>query len=89
MTWLEIDTCDPQALALIRRARADVRSRRCELVFGRRAVPAVLREPTRSDVAIIDVIWNGFLESIKIAAMAEAYEVNCAPHNFYGHLCSA
>ena len=41
------------------------------------------------DVAIIDVIWNGFLESIKIAAMAEAYEVNCAPHNYYGHLCSA
>ena len=21
--------------------------------------------------------------------MAEAYEVNCAPHNYYGHLCSA
>ena len=41
------------------------------------------------DVAIIDVIWNGFLESIKIAAMAEAYEVNVAPHNYYGHLCSA
>jgi galactonate dehydratase len=35
------------------------------------------------------VIWNGFLESIKIAAMAEAYEVNVAPHNYYGHLCSA
>ncbi len=32
------------------------------------------------------MIWNGFLESIKIAAMAEAYEVNCAPHNYYGHL---
>ena len=44
---------------------------------------------TPCDVAIIDVIWNGFLESIKIAAMAEAYEVNCAPHNYYGHLCSA
>ena len=23
---------------------------------------------------------------MKIAAMAEAYEINCAPHNFYGHL---
>ena len=22
-------------------------------------------------------------------AMAEAYEINCAPHNFYGHLASA
>jgi len=37
-------------------------------------------------VGIIDVPWNGILESMKIAAMAEAYEVNCAPHNFYGHM---
>ena len=38
------------------------------------------------DSAIVDVPWNGLLESVKIAAMAEAYEINCAPHNFYGHL---
>ena len=41
------------------------------------------------DTAIVDVIWNGFYESLKIAAMAEVYEVNVAPHNFYGHLASA
>jgi len=41
------------------------------------------------DTAIVDVIWNGFYESLKIAAMAEVYEVNVAPHNFYGHLSSA
>ena len=23
---------------------------------------------------------------MKIAAMAEPYEINCAPHNFYGHM---
>ena len=23
---------------------------------------------------------------MKIAAKADAYEVNCAPHNFYGHM---
>ncbi len=40
------------------------------------------------DVAIIDVAWNGILESAKIAAMADAYEVNVAPHNFNGHLGS-
>ncbi len=38
------------------------------------------------DVAIIDVPWNGFSESLKIAAMADTYELNVAPHNFYGHL---
>ena len=59
-----------------------------ESVTGRRAFRPFF-DAYAADVAIIDVIWNGFLESIKIAAMAEAYEVNCAPHNYYGHLCSA
>jgi len=40
------------------------------------------------DVAIIDVVWNGYMESLKIAAMAEVYEMNVAPHNFYGHMSS-
>ena len=30
--------------------------------------------------------WNGISEAIKIAALADTYEVNVAPHNFYGHL---
>jgi galactonate dehydratase len=87
MTWLEIDTWDPQSLAYIRQhAPCPIAS--LESVCGRRAFRPFL-DAYSTDVAIIDVIWNGFLESVKIAAMAEAYEVNCAPHNYYGHLCSA
>ena len=41
-----------------------------------------------ADVAIIDAVWNGVWQSVKIAACAEAYEVNVAPHNFYGHLAT-
>jgi len=40
------------------------------------------------DVAIIDAVWNGVWQSMKIANAAEAWEVNVAPHNFYGHLSS-
>jgi L-alanine-DL-glutamate epimerase-like enolase superfamily enzyme len=40
------------------------------------------------DVAIVDTPWNGVWQSMKIAASAEAHEVNVAPHNFYGHLCT-
>ena len=40
------------------------------------------------DVAIIDAVWNGVWQSMKIAAAAEAHEINIAPHNFYGHLCT-
>jgi L-alanine-DL-glutamate epimerase-like enolase superfamily enzyme len=40
------------------------------------------------DVAIVDAVWNGVWQSMKIASAAEAFEVNIAPHNFYGHLAS-
>ena len=38
------------------------------------------------DVAIIDVPWNGFSQAVQIGRMAEAYEINIAPHNYYSHL---
>ena len=40
------------------------------------------------DVASVDVIWNGFAQSLKIAALAETHEVACAPHNYYSHLAT-
>jgi len=84
LLWLEIDSFDPAALALIRRSvRVPIAS--CESLFGRRQFRPFL-DAQAMDVAIVDVPWNGILESMKIAAMCEAYEVNVAPHNFYGHL---
>ena len=38
------------------------------------------------DVCIIDVPWNGFSQAVQIGRMAEAYEINIAPHNYYSHL---
>ena len=87
LTWLELDTWDPRALALIR-SQAPCPIASLESVTGRRAFRPFL-DAYAADVAIIDVIWNGFLEAIKIASMAESYEVNVAPHNYYGHLCTA
>jgi L-alanine-DL-glutamate epimerase-like enolase superfamily enzyme len=37
-------------------------------------------------VAIIDVPWNGFSQAVQIGRMAETYEINIAPHNYYSHL---
>ncbi len=86
LTWLEIDNHDPASLALIRRA-AHCPISSCETLHGRRDFKPYL-ENYAMDVAIVDVPWNGLGESVKIASMADAWEVNCAPHNFYGHLCS-
>jgi L-alanine-DL-glutamate epimerase-like enolase superfamily enzyme len=84
LSWFEIDSYDPVALRDIReKTRTPIAS--CESLFGRRGfVPFFERHAM--DVAIIDVPWNGLNESLKIASMAEAYEINVAPHNFYGHL---
>ena len=43
-------------------------------------------EAAAVDVAIVDVLYNGFWESLKIASLADAYEVNVATHNYMGHL---
>jgi galactonate dehydratase len=82
--WVEIDSFDPRALAYIRRQSPHPISS-CETLLGLREFLPYFREQAM-DVAIVDVVWNGAWQSMKIAAAADAHEVNVAPHNFYGHL---
>ena len=86
MFWVEIDTFSPEALGHIRRASPHPISS-CETLLGLREFLPYFREQAM-DVAIVDTPWNGVWQSMKIAASAEAHEVNVAPHNFYGHLCT-
>ena len=84
LTWFEIDLFDPASLRIIRDSvRTPIAS--CESLYGLRGFKPYF-EQYAMDVAIIDVSWNGIWQGHKIAAMAEAYEINIAPHNFYGHL---
>ena len=84
--WVEIDTLDPLALAYIRaNSRHPIAS--CETLIGLQQFLPFLRNRS-VDVAIVDTPWNGVWQSLKIAAAAEAHEVNVASHNFYGHLCT-
>jgi L-alanine-DL-glutamate epimerase-like enolase superfamily enzyme len=86
LLWVEMDTRDAKALAYVR-SRTTIPVASCECLFGRRDYRPFF-EQQAVDVAIIDTPWNGVGESLKIAAMAETYEVNVAPHNFYGHLAT-
>ena len=86
LTWLEIDMHDPESLAYIR-SRTNVPIASLEAIHGLRAYRPYL-EQRAADVAVVDVIWNGLLESTRIATLADAYETDCAPHNFYGDLAS-
>jgi galactonate dehydratase len=95
LTWLEMDVRDPQALAGVRESTATPIAS-LETLLGRRAYRPYF-DAYATDVAIVDVLWNGLWESVKIASMAETYEVNIAPHNGNGpladlmsaHFCAA
>jgi L-alanine-DL-glutamate epimerase-like enolase superfamily enzyme len=86
LSWLELDIHDPASLALIRK-HAPCPLASCETLCHRRDFKPYF-EAYAMEVAIIDVLWNGLAESLMIAAMAEVYEVNVAPHNYYSHLAS-
>jgi L-alanine-DL-glutamate epimerase-like enolase superfamily enzyme len=84
MQWVEYDNWDPVALRQIKDSTT-TRICSCEsLVTPRQYRPFF--ELHAMDVAMVDVPWNGFSPSLKIAAMAETFEINVAPHNYYSHL---
>jgi galactonate dehydratase len=84
MKWLELDLYEPKALAALRH-ETETPIASLESIYGRRAMRPFLDEVS-VDFAIIDPQWNGLLESMKMAALAESYEINIAPHNFHGQL---
>jgi galactonate dehydratase len=86
LMWLEMDMFDPKALSLIRQSTTTPIGS-LETILGRRNLKPYL-ESHAVDVAIIDAQWNGLVEAAKMAAMADAYEVNVASHNFNGPLAN-
>jgi len=84
--WVEIDTPSAQGLAHVRNHSPHPISS-CETLIGIREFMPYFQHQSM-DVAIVDAVWNGVWQSMKVAAVAEAHEVNIAPHNFYGHLCT-
>ena len=82
--WLEIDNFDARSLAKVREATS-VSVCSGENLYGARQFQPYF-ENYSMNVAIIDVIWNGMIESKRIADLAEIHEMNIAPHNYYSHL---
>jgi L-alanine-DL-glutamate epimerase-like enolase superfamily enzyme len=86
LLWLEMDCYEPEALGLIRRSTTTPIAS-LETILGRRALRPYF-EARCVDVAIIDPEYNGVAEAVRMAAMADAYEVNVASHNFSGPLAT-
>ncbi|HLQ92585.1 MAG TPA: mandelate racemase/muconate lactonizing enzyme family protein [Xanthobacteraceae bacterium] len=84
LMWLEMDMCEPNALAAIRAStRTPIAS--LETILGCRALRPYL-DAHCADVAIVDPQYNGVPEAVRMAAMCDTYEVNVASHYFSGPL---
>jgi L-alanine-DL-glutamate epimerase-like enolase superfamily enzyme len=84
MQWVEYDNWDPLALRQIKDSTSTPIASLESLITTKQYRPFL--ELHATDVCIIDVPWNGWIQGKRIAAMAEAYEINIAPHNYYSHL---
>jgi L-alanine-DL-glutamate epimerase-like enolase superfamily enzyme len=86
LLWLEIDMYDPEAILQIKESTS---TRICtgeNLFYMRDFIPYF--ELHAADVFMIDIAWNGFAQSKKVGDLAEVYQLNISPHNYYSHLCS-
>jgi galactonate dehydratase len=87
MMWLEIDTASAAALSTIRQSTSTPIAS-LETILGRRALLPFAQQQS-VDVAIIDVVYNGLIESLRMASLLDAFEVNVAGHNTFSQLGTA
>ena len=84
MLWLEIDMYDHEALRQIKDSTTTKICTGENLYYMREYLPYF--ECRAADVFMIDVPWNGFAPSKKIGDLADVFQLNVAPHNYYSHL---
>ncbi|MDE2725841.1 MAG: mandelate racemase/muconate lactonizing enzyme family protein [Gemmatimonadota bacterium] len=84
LLWLEIDMYEPDAIQQIKDATSTKICTGENLFYMREFIPYF--QARSADVFMIDVPWNGFAQSKKVGDLAEAYQFNVAPHNYYSHL---
>ena len=84
LLWLEIDMYELDAIRQIKDATSTKICTGENLFYMREFIPYF--QARSADVFMIDVPWNGFAQSKKVGDLAEAYQLNVAPHNYYSHL---
>lgn len=86
LLWLEIDMYDHEAIRQIKDSTSTKICTGENLYYMKEYLPYF---NTRSaDVFMIDVPWNGFSQSKKIGDLADVFQLNVAPHNYYSHLAT-
>ena len=86
LLWLEIDMYDHEAIRQIKDSTSTKICTGENLYYMREYLPYF--ECRAADVFMIDVPWNGFAPSKKIGDLANVFQLNVAPHNYYSHLAT-
>lgn len=86
LLWLEIDMYSPAAMQQITDATSTKICTGENLYYMRDYLPYF--QQRSADVFMIDVPWNGFSQAKKVGELAEVFQYNVAPHNFYSHLAT-
>jgi L-alanine-DL-glutamate epimerase-like enolase superfamily enzyme len=84
LMWLELDMDDPRALLDVKR-RIDMPVCSGETLFYPEGYLPYFQKRAL-DVVMIDTIWNGFSQSLRIGQLAQTYRINTCVHNYYSHL---
>ncbi|PZC41585.1 MAG: L-alanine-DL-glutamate epimerase [Chloroflexi bacterium] len=86
LLWLETDIYNPDALKQIKESTTTKICTGENLFYMREYLPYFSKYC--ADVFMIDIPWNGFVQSKKIGDLAQVHDLNIAPHNYYSHLSS-
>jgi len=84
--WIEHDNEDPEALAQLKASTSTLLCSGEQHFSMREYLPYF--EAHAMGTVKVDVQWQGFAVSKKVAALAETYELNIAPHNPASELAS-
>jgi galactonate dehydratase len=84
LQWMELDIYDADALLQIKQScKTPICSAEC--LTGIKSYKPYL-DKHAMDVCMVDLPWNGYIESRRVATLADMYETMMAPHNYYSHL---
>lgn len=84
LRWLEYDHQRPVSLADLRQGMSTPLAS-LEAVYMSGGYKPFLDEDA-VDIAVVDLLWNGFGEGLRVAQLCDTGGINVAPHNFYGPL---
>jgi galactonate dehydratase len=86
LLWLEIDMYSPEGLREIKDSTSTKICTGENQIYMQDFLPYF--QARCADVFMVDVPWMGFSQAKKLGDLAQIFEFNVAPHNYYSHLSS-